>query len=634
MTIEKHTKNQGNSELEQLQYLLFGEESSRLNRLDQRISDFKRRVRDVSEVLPSAFQRVTVDPVLESEIEEPMMRTIRASIKRDAHAFAEYLFPVMGPAIRRAVADALKSLVQRINVAMEHNFTAKGLRWRLEAARSGVPFTQVVLRHTMLYTVQEAFLIARETGLMLSHAHRDEHLVLDEDAVAAMLTAIQAFIQDSLGMSADDPLRSAELGDRSLWIINGPSALLACVIVGTPPRSVREDLTILLETIHARYGERFIENNKSLAEDTGLRLLVQHALREEVDDQSESDPRSKAPIYWAIAIALLLLFSGWNVWHGYQQRELKSQVVESFRNQPGYLVSGVRNLGDDLIIEGLRDPGSPQPSAVLAGKKLPDQNLKLQFKPFWSLEPVLVLQRLRTSMQLADSISLDLKQGILKVEGLLSHQQTTRLQALTGIHPLIESVDLTHARLSAIDAIKLAREQLGAADSVLFTVDNGDIKLSGTSDIDWYLEASAVPRLIGGWKIGFEPLRASLQKQLRADIADLDGTVVLFSKQNRLTLESNAAIDSFSQELHSLLRSAVSLDIPLTVTLVGEADGTGTAEQNARVSRGRVQLVKDRLVSSGVAADRLRTEYPAWQPGEKNLEQRRVVIRVVENQNP
>ena len=59
--------------------------------------------------------------VLEAELEKPMLRTIRASIKRDAPAFAEYLFPVMGPAIRRAVADALTSLVQRINAIYQFN---------------------------------------------------------------------------------------------------------------------------------------------------------------------------------------------------------------------------------------------------------------------------------------------------------------------------------------------------------------------------------------------------------------------------------------------------------------------------------------------------------------------------------
>ena len=130
MTTEKRSEDQSKGDLEKLRKLLLEEDRSRLNQLDQRLSDFDNRVSDVAEVLPTAFQRVAGDPVLEAEIEKPMLRTIRSSIKRDSHVFAELLFPVMGPAIRRAVADALKSLVQRINVAMEHSFSIKGLRWR------------------------------------------------------------------------------------------------------------------------------------------------------------------------------------------------------------------------------------------------------------------------------------------------------------------------------------------------------------------------------------------------------------------------------------------------------------------------------------------------------------------------
>ena len=58
-------------------------------------------------------------------------------------------------------------------------------------------------------------------------------------------------------MSSDDPLRSAELGDKTLWVINGPEAILACVISDTPSRGLHDELMALLESIHARYGERF-----------------------------------------------------------------------------------------------------------------------------------------------------------------------------------------------------------------------------------------------------------------------------------------------------------------------------------------------------------------------------------------
>jgi len=226
-------------DLERLRRLLIGDKAGRLDRLDRRVSDPGARTEDVAEVLPGAMNRAIDDPVSRPQLERPIVDTIRSAIKRDTESFAEALFPVLGPAIRRAVADALKSLVQRINAALEHSFTIKGLRWRLEAARSGVPFAQIVLRETMLYAVQEVFLMQPRSGLVLASARRADTLALDQDAFSAMLTAIQAFIQDSFGMAADERLRSAELGDRTLWTISGPSAVLACVVLGSPPMEVR-----------------------------------------------------------------------------------------------------------------------------------------------------------------------------------------------------------------------------------------------------------------------------------------------------------------------------------------------------------------------------------------------------------
>ena len=630
MTTEKQTDDRREDDLEQLQKLLLGEDLSRLNQLDQRVSDFESRVSDVAEVLPKVFERVAGDPILEAEIEKPMLQMIRSSIKRDTHIFAELLFPVIGPAIRRAVADALKSLVQRINVAMEHSFSIKGLRWRLEAARTGVPFGQVVLGHTMRYAVQETFLITRDTGLVLAHAHRDENLVLDEDAVAAMLTAIQSFIQDSLGMSADDPLRSAELGDRTLWVINGPEAILACIINGSPPRPVRDDLMVLLESIHARYGERFGETNDVLMKDMGLRLLVQQSLKEELDEPSEPATRSKAPLYWLVAIAVLISLAGWQSWQQYQQRKFESQVIELFGDQPGYLVSSSNRDQGILTIHGLRDPGAITPDTVMKEQGLADQGVQFHFKPFWSLEPALVLQRLRSSLGLTESTGLELNDGVLHVGGTLTGKQTNALTRLADSHPLIDSVELTNTRLSADEAIQLAREELGAPATVMLTQGNEQIVVSGHSDVHWYLETSAESRSIGGWELDFEPLGVTLREQLRAKAAEMENVVIFFTRQDQLTETSTTDVNSFASRLTALLQSADLLSVNLLITLRGEVDGTGTAEQNSRVARKRVSIVREQLTLAGIDPERLQSEYPRWNSGDENLAQRRVTVRITE----
>jgi OOP family OmpA-OmpF porin len=630
VTSEKRPENQHKDDLERLQELLLDDDRSRLNELDQRISGFENRVTDVAEVLPTAFKRIASDPALETGIEKPVLHSIRTSIKRDPQELTELLFPIMGPAIRRAVADALKSLVQRINVAMEHSFSIKGLRWRLESARSGVPFGQVVLSHTMRYSVQETFLIARETGLVLAHAHRDENLVLDEDAVAAMLTAIQSFIQDSLGMGADEPLRSAELGDRTLWVINGPEAILACVISGTPPRPVRDELMALLESIHARYGERFGENNDTLMADMGLRTLVQQSLREELDDSHKPGSSSKAKFYWLALIALIAVLIGWKSWQAYQQREYESRIVRLFENQPGYVVSSSNREASEFVIHGLRDPGTPSPQTILAGQGLADTGVQFRLKPFWSLEPALVVQRLRSSLQLADSTTLELQDGVLRVSGVLNTSQSETLYRLAAFYPIIDSVELSEARLSADDAIQLARQRLDAPDSVLLSANGEQIVVDGLSSIDWYLEKSPLPSNIGGWGVTFQPLLTNLQNQLGEEARKLEKVNFFFTSRDRLTPESAAAIEIFAKRFKTFIAASESLGATPSITLVGEADGTGTAEQNSRIARARVKVVQDLLIGAGIPPDRIDVDYPPWRSGGENMEQRRVSLRMDE----
>jgi outer membrane protein OmpA-like peptidoglycan-associated protein len=630
LTTEKQSEERRKDDLEQLQKLLLGNDRTRLNLLDKRVSDFESRASDVAEVLPDAFERIANDPVLEAELEKPMLRTIRASIKRDAPAFAEYLFPVMGPAIRRAVADALKSLLQRINVAMENSFTIKGLRWRLEAARSGIPFAQVVLRHTMRFAVQETFLIARDTGLVLAHAHRDENLILDEDAVAAMLTAIQSFIQDSLGISSDDPLRSAELGDRTLWVINGPDAILACIISGSPPRALRDELMALLESIHARYGERFDETDDALANDHGMRVLMHQSLRQELDDRRASSNRRKAFIYWAIAIIIVIALAGWKIWQENQQRQFEAKVVQLMKSQPGYIVSSSYREDGGLVIEGLRDPVTPSPEALMAGQSLPEQGLEFRFKPFLSLEPAIVVQNLRNSLRLTDSTRLTLQDGTLAVNGQLASEQAVKLTRLAGAHPLINTVDVSGTRLSAEDALSLARFHLDVPATVELEAIEGRIMVSGYSEITWYLEKSGTPREFGGWEASFEPLLKELQIRQRSDAEQLNGAAFFFTRQDSLSAESRAELDTFAQTLSAVLQSSAQLGIGLSITLIGQVDGTGTEEQNEKISQKRVKVVRDGLVESGIESNKLQSEFAAWSSGSENLSQRRVTVHVAE----
>ena len=246
----------GDSEdMDQLRDLIVGEEQERIDEIEKRLDSAERRARDVGQILPEAVlirnrQDDQLTRVLTPSIEE----ALKTSVRRQPKVIADAIFPIMGPAIRKAIGDTLARLIQTLNQALEYSFSIRALRWRLEAWRTGRSFGEVVLLHTLAYRVEQIFLIHRETGLLLQHVSAEAVAAPDGDMVSGMLTAIQDFVRDSFAEQGQS-LDSMKVGDLTVWIEVGPHALAAAVIRGNPPQDLHTQLQTALEKIHADLGE-------------------------------------------------------------------------------------------------------------------------------------------------------------------------------------------------------------------------------------------------------------------------------------------------------------------------------------------------------------------------------------------
>ncbi len=103
-----------------------------------------------------------------SALATPVTQALGAAVRENRALIVDVLFPVIGPAIRKAIAEAMRSLVADINRTMESSFTRRGLRWRMQAWHSGVPYAEIVLKKSLKYGVDHVFLIERDSGLVLA----------------------------------------------------------------------------------------------------------------------------------------------------------------------------------------------------------------------------------------------------------------------------------------------------------------------------------------------------------------------------------------------------------------------------------------------------------------------------------
>src|SRR5262249_60500391 len=124
----------------------------------------------ISEVLPDAILlRAGRDPSLMKALEPLLEKALADSVRKDPRVLAEALFPVIAGAVRRAVASALQSLLESLNQIVETSVSVRSVGWRIEAVRTGKPYAEVALLRSLLYRVEQVFLIQNETGLLLQH---------------------------------------------------------------------------------------------------------------------------------------------------------------------------------------------------------------------------------------------------------------------------------------------------------------------------------------------------------------------------------------------------------------------------------------------------------------------------------
>lgn len=249
-----------------LRTLLLSPEQRQIERLQRRLDDPALLSEDVAAVLAEAIVlRASRDDALKRALAPLIGELLEEAVRRDPQPIARALFPVIGPAIRRSVRAALESMTQTFNRVIARSLSPSAVKWRYEAWRTGRPFAEVVLMHTLVFRVERVMIVHRETGLLLREVSAPGVEAVDGDVIAGMLTATSDFIGEALDTGPDDGPRSLAAGDVTVMMEQGPLAGLAAVVRGTAPEDLRTHLTEGVEEIHARMAHQLEEFSGEVA---------------------------------------------------------------------------------------------------------------------------------------------------------------------------------------------------------------------------------------------------------------------------------------------------------------------------------------------------------------------------------
>ena len=604
--------------LEQVRGLLLAEDRARLDALQRRLDDPERRISELADVLSDAVRLRAEDDRFISALQRPVDQCIQHSVERNPQGLADALFPVMGPAIRRAIGEALKGIVQSINQAVEHSISAKGLRWRIEAWRSGTSFAEVVLKNTLLYRVDAAYLIHNDNGLLIEHALAETQTTLkDEDAMSAMLTAIQDFIQDSF-TGSNEGLESVEIGGRSLWVLRGPKATLACVITGMPPRSLREQLDGTLRDLHLSYRKQLDAFDGDKSPFAGVEPLLQDCLTLAYRESAQERVSKVRWLPWALAGVMLLSGLGWLGWTQYVWGQRLDAARNRLEEAPGLVLVNWRPSGERWA-HLLVDPMAEAPEAVIADEEIAAW-LDLQTRPYISADAPIVLERVKQQLAPPETLTLSLSDAVLHVEGQASDAWVEAVRALRVLPPGVDRIDLTAMTSGGTSLLDRARAAIEPPAGVNVAVDDSKLLLSGVAPWDWI---NALPqRLVvveGLLGCDHQALDVAELRRAEAIAMDLNATLLEFGDNHKLLPSADGPLDQVATQITELVALKQVVPFGLEIDVIGYSDQAGTERWRTWLRQRRAEQVIRQLGERGVPADVLRpVPRPGFEPTEES----------------
>jgi OOP family OmpA-OmpF porin len=528
----------GDQDMQSLRQLLLGADYDELLRLKAQLQDPAQYSESLAEVVSEAIAiRVQQDDSVSDVLGPTIEGALGHSISKNPKALADVLYPVMGPAIRKSIRETMSHMFEGFNRALEQSLSPKALGWRFDAWRTGTQYSEVVLLNTMLFQVEQVFLIHRETGLLLHHITSPTATTKDPDMVSGMLTAIQDFVTDSFTVSSEDQLSTMKIGGVTVVVEQGPQAVIATAVRGEVPTDYRDLLINALEQCHLQYNSLL----KKYEGDNSAFVLLDDILRPCLKTVKVTDkPKNRWPGFAISFVVLVVLFG-----LGYLelQRELAwKDTVSKLAAEPGIVVIDAQRSRNSAIISGLSDPLARAPELILEEIEALNIPIEFEWQPYLSMEPAMVEQRLMRSIELPVGVTLSVESRELSLHGVAKlnwvNQFLAKQDFLIGID-LINTDDLTIFDESILKRNSLAK----AVSKVAFYFDVGVTQIS------------------------------------EEDVVE---------------------VEAFADRLKTLIAMSRSQQASLEVIVTGTTDATGSSDLNMKLAQDRANNLIIHLIENGV----------------------------------
>ena len=288
-----------------------------------------------------------------------MGKAITAQIRLERDSMVDALYPVIGSTISRYMAEAIKTINEKVSNAL----SVEGVQRRIRSKVQGVSEAELILKESVPFTIQAAFLIHKASGLVISEVQNSESYQLESEMVAGMLTAIRSFVNECIVEPGEvSELNQIEYGDSKIMLEVAGYCYMAVVIKGEPPQFFINKLRQTVSNLILNYAKLIHEFNG----DPGTIPESLHPYIKTLFDPLQREKSTKPPIALAgitlAALSLILVPWGIYQYRSSIDRRLEATAVAALASTPELAVYRL-----DVAVDGK--------TLKLTGK-LPNQELR------------------------------------------------------------------------------------------------------------------------------------------------------------------------------------------------------------------------------------------------------------------
>ncbi len=540
---------------------------------NQKLADSRTDTERVAEVISEAIEaRSQQDNSLGEAFSPTLESSLTHAIKKDPTPIIEAIFPVITPALRKAINAAISELVLSFNQLLEKSLSPKSIIWRFQAWRSGQNYAEFILLKTLRYRVEQVILIDRHSSLVMAMKTAAQVQSQDPEQVSAMLSAISDFVSDSFSADGENQLEAIRLGDFVLEMATSPTTILVAAVRGISNAQIKQQLVQTQEALYSKCQKQLQNFKGRRLEDDKVDELLTDCLLEQ---RIESQQKARKP--WA-AIVIFAAFIAASAYYGFLQYRWQmqsTQIIQALQAEQGYLVIEQSRSFKHLNLSLLRSPLAKLPTQIIANI---EHDLKItitqRYAPIGDMQ--VFLGYIKDRLKLDDTIKLSLKNGHLKLQGAISQKQLTAI---------LESRFLSHLAIKHIQLVQTAVLKRAKPITNWQTQDQLNIQ---------YQEQ------INNAKLQY-------QKELKTLIQKLNQLHILFPI-NQINLDVRKNI-SMQQALKIMRRMQTichlaKLNYP-DIIIMGFSDSKGLAKINQRFSLQRATFIKNWLVDNDIASQSL-----------------------------